>query len=263
MLLTNNTMNVGRSGGRLHTEVRNLCITEQNNFSKKYLTYGTSAGNFLHDINGSVTPEADKLAGIYDSGWVNDLFITAQQYCASTLNQWQKKFDYDQRYAADIQAGIKTAKKPVGVDWLELYTPAIVLYRRELIEKILRNGLGRYHRRAKDCFCADIFEDPNEYIGEYWIKLASYLPAPSYIILGKPCGARPKKERDSFLNKILPAFERTFSGSTILHLPEATITCGKKNNARTGTDVISTIELKIIQFINNLEKQSARSRLAA
>lgn len=232
----------------MSNEVRDLYKTRELLLSKYYLTYGTTFGNLLYDINGSVCIEKDIALGIANAGWANDLLITGLQYVASTTHQYGIKIVHDFKYARDIARGAKSPRKPSGdVTYLDLQMPLICLYSRTDINVLLRQKLAKYHKLGGDTFIPEFFEDPKEFIGEYYIKDIADTPEPEIIMISSPTGSvkRPQVEY-SKLGVKLDNLQTKFPRADIIYYKNLNLQATKTKTNSTGTTSGSFVGLKVI-----------------
>lgn len=206
------------------------------------VTCGTSLGLYYNKLDISVTKKVDKEKGYQGYGWANEPFITATQYCATTIRQAILKYSYSNNQIHPSE------NKELFV------TPLIIVYRRREIINLLNKGIVEYWAVGKDCKTHKFFdEDLNKYLGEFAIP-PSHIPFPSMLIVGKSeLGER--EIIDGALQNLL----RTHSGIPIFHLPnlpfKAQVENGAINTHRVSASaniLLKELKLHFGEYIDSL-----------
>jgi len=179
------------------------------------------AHTYTPGLTNQVSPTRDKKNKRDKGRHINVTFIRSMCFCGDLQGSYDLKWWNAKRG--------KYNYLPAGFKLQELYQPIIYLYDRTVIREMVEAGKADFMRLASESKThKKDYENPNEYLGEYYIYDREDTPDPKYIIIGNIGTSLPIKERVDLENDILPKIAKRFPETDIIYFPNVNLRKSKK-----------------------------------
>lgn len=235
-----NIENVGpeKSGRMNATQVASYKYNDLK-LQQEYVTHGSILAHAYSHLVDQVSPTRDSLVGRINGRHLNVTFIRAMCFCGYLHHK------YSNQYSTLLKTGANYL--PPGYKLQELYQGIIYLYNKQSITNLVNMGNGEFMRLAKDSKThVNVYTNPNEFLGEYYIFNRLYLPEPDYIIIGSIAEKINANQRVDLYNDIFPKIKVKHPKTDIILFPNASL-LKNKELGQTGNTLSSKAGTKILQ----------------